>query len=147
MAQFNIREGKTADLDSVISLIQEFADFQKSSAHMKNSLWRMKDEEDYFKFLIAETSNGKIVGYLAYFHCYYTWIGKSMHIDDLYVRPENQGRGVGKKLFLKVKEIASSKGCHKLSWQVSKWNDKAIAFYRSLGADITEEEMNCSIVL
>lgn len=79
-----------------------------------------------------------------HFFCYYTWTGKCLHMDDLYVRSDYRGRGIGTKFIKKVIDFA---GCHKLRWQVSSWNTPAIDFYKNLGAEITDAEWNCDLIL
>ena len=59
---------------------------------------------------------------LTYFYAYYTWSGKSMYMDDLYVRADSRGQGVGSKLINRVIEQAKADKCKRLRWQVSEWN-------------------------
>jgi GNAT superfamily N-acetyltransferase len=94
---------------------------------------------------VAETSDKVIVGYATFIFCYYTWVGKSLYMDDLYVLPAYRGKGIGTLLIGKVIDYARETKCHRLRWQVSKWNDRAIVFYKSLGAVINETEQNCDI--
>jgi GNAT superfamily N-acetyltransferase len=68
-------------------------------------------------------------------------------MDDLYVRPEYRGKGIGTHLVQKIISLAKASACHKLRWQVSNWNTTAIDFYKSLGASIDPVEQNCDLAL
>lgn len=143
----NIRKVEDTDFEQLNALFKEFAAFEMLPEKMTNTVERMKEERDFFHCFVAETSDKKIVGYVTYFFCYYTWIGKSLYMDDLYVMPECRGRGIGTILINTVIRFAKETGCHKLRWQVSEWNKPAIEFYRKLGAEIDGVEQNCDLLL
>jgi GNAT superfamily N-acetyltransferase len=86
------------------------------------------------------------MGYVTYFFAYYTWTGKSLYMDDLYVREKYRRKGLGALLINKVIDYAKEEKCNKLRWQVSNWNEPAITFYKSLGAEIDNIEQNCDII-
>jgi len=69
-----------------------------------------------------------------------------LYMDDLYVRPDFRGAGVGTKLINEVIAFAKAENCKKLRWQVSEWNQPAIDFYKSLGANVDAVESNCDLV-
>lgn len=124
----------------------ELAEFENHPEKMVNSVERMKAEKKNFNGWVIETPDNKIVGYATYFFCYFTWIGKSLYMDDLYVKPEFRGMGLGTQLINKVIQYAKEEGCHKLRWQVSAWNNRAMDFYKKLGAEIDGTEQNCDLV-
>jgi len=68
-------------------------------------------------------------------------------MDDLYVKPEFRGTGIGTQLIHKVIGYAKETHCHKLRWQVSGWNSPAITFYKKIGAEIDGTEQNCDLML
>ena len=70
-----------------------------------------------------------------------------MYLDDLYIQPGSRGNKAGTLLLFAVKDYAKISGCKKLRWQVSSWNEKAIAFYKSIGAQIDDVEINCELFL
>lgn len=104
-------------------------------------------ESDYIYGFVVLNEKTEIIGYVTYFYAYYTWIGKSMYMDDLYVKLDYRGRGLGTKLIKKVIEKAKSDKCNKLRWQVSEWNHSAIDFYKNLGATVDNVESNCDLSL
>jgi diamine N-acetyltransferase len=142
-----IRSIDESDFEQLLKLIQEFSIFEQLPDKMTNSLEKMKEEKDFFQGFVAETTDQKIIGYASYFFCYYTWIGKSLYLDDLYIQPEYRGKGIGTDLIRQIIGKAKETGCHKVRWQVSKWNRPAIDFYRKIGAEINDVEQNCDLVL
>lgn len=145
--EITIRSVAETDFGQLVDLFREFATFEKVPERMKNSVDQMLEEKDFFHCFVAETDSKQIVGYVTYFHCYYTWIGKSLYMDDLYVKPSFRGSGIGTKLIKQVIAFAKDSGCHKLRWQVSEWNKPAIDFYQNLGATIDHVEENCDLLL
>jgi GNAT superfamily N-acetyltransferase len=73
-------------------------------------------------------------GMALFFPVYSTWRGRALHLEDLFVRPQFRGRGIGKALLTKVAELAVERECKLLYWHVLDWNEPAIEFYKSLGA-------------
>ena len=145
--EVTIRTAEEADFSQIINLFKEFATFEKLPEKMVNSVERMTEEKDFFNCFVAETNDKQIIGYATYFFCYYTWIGKSLYMDDLYVKTEYRTNGIGTKLINKVIEFARNSECHKLRWQVSCWNKPAIDFYKSLGANVDNTEQNCDLII
>ena len=147
MEKINIREAQESDFEQIHVLITEFSEFQNLPEKMVNSVEMMKAEKDFFNCFVAETSGKKIIGYSVFFICYFTWSGKSLYIDDLYIKPDFRDNGVGTLLINKVIQYARETGCHKIRWQVANWNKPAIEFYRKLGVGISSVEQNCDLVL
>lgn len=145
--EVKIRMAEEADFVQIVELIKELAVFEKQPEEMVNSVDKMIAEKDFFHCYVAETKDKKIVGYATHFFCYYTWIGKSLYMDDLYVRADYRGKGVGTLLINKVIDYAKETKCHILSWQVSYWNKPAIDFYKNLGAEIDGTQKHCDLVL
>jgi len=140
-----IREAEEKDYGQIISLIHELAVFENQLDQLVNDVNRMKAEKEFFHAFVAVNEKKEIVGYATFIFCYYTWVGKSLYMDDLYVQPEFRGQGIGTRLIRQVIAYASETGCHRLRWQVSNWNAPAIRFYKSLGAVINETEQNCDL--
>jgi len=78
------------------------------------------------------------------FFAYYTWVGKSLYLDDIYVMESYRGQKIGTELLKKVFEIAQKEGCKRVRWQVLNWNKPAIEMYEKIGAEIDDEWLNCS---
>lgn len=144
---FTIREIEKKDYPELIEIFHEFAEFEKHPDKMLNSVEQMETESDFINGFVVLNENKTIIGYVTYFYAYYTWIGKSMYMDDLYVKRDFRGNGLGTKLIKKVIEKAKSDKCNKLRWQVSEWNQPAIDFYKNLGATVDSVESNCDLSL
>lgn len=140
-----IREATEEDYGAIVELFRDFAHFEHLDERMTNSVARMKDEKAYFNCFVAVDSEGEIIGYATHFFSYFTWTGKSLYMDDLYVKEAWRGAGIGTLLLNKVIAFAKASGCHKLRWQVSDWNAPAIGLYKSLGAVIDAQERNCDL--
>lgn len=145
MLNENITPITEKDFDELILLFKEFSIFEKSPEKMINSKEKMTLEKDYIHGFIARDKNDEIIGYATCFFTYHTWIGKSLYMDDLYVREKYRGKGVGSRLIKKVIAFAKEKECNKLRWQVSNWNASAIEFYKKIGADINDVQLNCDL--
>ena len=147
MYQFTIQKIQESDFEALFALFQEFASFEDLLDSVSNSVDQMKREKEYLNGFTAKDENGAIVGYVTHFFTYHTWTGKCLYMDDLYIREQYRGKGLGTLLINKVIEFAKESKCNKMRWQVSNWNDPAIAFYENLGAEINRVEMNCDLEL
>lgn len=141
-----IRKATEEDFELILNLIKEFSVFINTPEKVSITLEQMIQDKNYFQCMVA-VDEGKIVGFATYFFAYYSWIGKSIYLDDLYVIEEFRGKGIGADLFDAIITIARDENCKKVRWQVSNWNSKAIAFYKSRGAVIDDVEMNCDLIL
>ncbi|TRX58434.1 GNAT family N-acetyltransferase [Fulvivirga sp. M361] len=142
-----IRPVQEKDFEALIELFREFALFEKLPEKMTNSVEQMMKEKEFFNGYVAESEEKKIIGYATYFFSYHTWTGKSLYMDDLYVKEAHRHKGIGKKLLGAVIEFARKEKCHELRWQVSNWNKHARKFYKKIGATIDDVELNCVLSL
>ncbi|MBI3258209.1 MAG: GNAT family N-acetyltransferase [Ignavibacteriae bacterium] len=141
-----IRKATENDFEEVYSLINDFAVFIKTPEKVSITPEQMKLDKDYFQCLVAVQS-GKIIGFATYFFAYYSWTGKALYLDDLYVVEEYRGQKTGTMLMDAVFEIARNESCTKVRWQISNWNSKAIEFYKKRGAVVDGVEINCDLKL
>ena len=135
------------DFKELVNLFQEFALFEKLPHKMTNSVEQMTKEKEFIDGFTVKDENHTIMGYVTFFIAYYTWSGKSLYMDDLYVRPQYRGLGLGTTLIKRAMDFAKENECNKMRWQVSEWNDPAIKFYQNLGAQIDDVENNCDLTL
>jgi GNAT superfamily N-acetyltransferase len=140
----NIRKALEKDYPAVLSLIKELAEFEKAPEKVTNSVEQMKLENSFFDCFVAESDAGEIVGMAIYFFAYFTWVGKSLYLDDIYVKQEFRKQKVGTALLRKIFEVANAEGCKRVRWQVLRWNEPAIRMYEKSGAEIDGEWLNCS---
>ena len=140
-----IRKAAILDFPAILSLIKEFSIFQKTPEKVTITLEQMIADENIFQCFVAETVNEDIIGFASFFFTYYSWTGKALYLDDLYVTEVFRNQGIGKMLLEKVIFFATNKQCTKVRWQVSKWNANAINFYKKMGVAINEIEINCDL--
>jgi GNAT superfamily N-acetyltransferase len=149
-----IRRAVVADFPAVYALFREFAVFQKTPEKLHITLDQLIADEAHFQCFVAEVDHGagadgesgggrEIVGFASFFMAYYSWTGKAIYLDDLYVRESSRKYGIGKKLLFAVINFSKENGCKTVRWLVSRWNGNAMAFYKSIGAEIHETEMVC----
>ncbi len=146
-----IRQGVKEDLPQVLGLIQELAEFEKEPHEVENSVAQLEEDgfgtQPVFEFFVAEKqTNEKIVGLALYFYSYSTWKGKCIYLEDLVVTQSERGKGLGRRLLDKIIIKAKETHCYRVVWQVLDWNEPAIKFYKSLGADIPKEWLTCRLV-
>lgn len=88
----------------------------------------------YAEVVIAETE-GEPVGFALFFHNYSTFLARpGLYLEDLYVRPDRRGRGIGRALLAHLAALAVARRCGRLEWWVLDGNEPSVAFYRALGA-------------
>ena len=145
--KFEIKDLSVQHFPELLKLFQEFATFEKTPEKMINTVDRMKREQDFINGFIAFNGHGAIIAYATYFFAYHTWVGKCIYMDDLYVTQPVRGHGLGSELIARTVQTGKNNHCREMRWQVSRWNEPAIAFYQKLGAVIDDVEMNCKLVL
>ena len=141
---FSIRKATEEDFPSVLSLIKELAAFEKSPEKVTNTVDQMRQEKDLFKCFVAEQETGEIIGMALYFFAYFTWVGKSLYLEDIYIKEPFRKHKIGTALLRKVFEVAREEECKRVRWQVLNWNLSAIQMYKKTGAEIDDEWFNCN---
>jgi GNAT superfamily N-acetyltransferase len=143
MPEVTIRNADIADAGLILHFIRELAIYEKAEHEVlatedsiRQTIFVAGSPVDA---LICEM-DGEAIGFAVYFYSYSTWLGKlSLFLEDLYVSPEARGAGAGKALLQHLARIALAKGCGRFEWNVLDWNEPAIRFYDSLGAEPLSE--------
>ena len=142
------RAATIADVPVLRRLIQELAEYERESQAVliqEDELRRDGFGHDRkFRAIIAE-QDGQPVGFAVFFNSYSTWTGSGLFLEDLFVRESFRGHGVGKALLCRVAEIARKEGHHSIRLDVLDWNESAIKFYKSLGAEYLQQLRNVVI--
>ena len=133
-----IRFATENDVPAIFSLIKELAEFEKLSHQIKTDETELKQtlfgDDRFVEILIAEF-DGQIVGQALFFKNFSTFLGKpGIYLEDLYVKPEMRGKGIGKQLLDKIISIAKERNYGRVEWSVLDWNETAIDFYKKIGA-------------
>lgn len=145
-SSIHIRKGDEQDYEQILALITAFSVFQKTPEKVKITLAQMMEDKAIFQCLVAEANN-TIIAFASFFFAYYSWSGKAVYLDDLYVKDEFRKQNIGTQLLNAVIEYAKAHQCKSVRWQVSKWNENAIHFYKKMGAVVDDTEMNCVYTL
>ncbi|MDD2387724.1 MAG: GNAT family N-acetyltransferase [Bacteroidales bacterium] len=140
---YSIRLSTEEDYPQILAFIKELALFEKAPDKVLNTVEFMKQEKHLFGCYVAVSETEEIIGIALYFFAYFTWVGKSLYLDDLYVTPEYRNMGIGNELLNHIFKLAKDENCRRLRWQVINWNTKAIELYKKVGATIDEEWTNC----
>ncbi len=126
------------DVPLVLRFIRELARYEQMEDRVvadEATLERELFDERGAEVLLAERG-GEAVGFALFFHNFSTFLGRrGLYLEDLYVRPEHRGAGVGTALIRELARIATERGCGRLEWWCLDWNEPSIRFYRSLGAE------------
>lgn len=143
MPSIIVRPALASDVALIVTLIRELAEYERApeeaiatEALIHEALFGPRPA---CEALIGEL-DGRAMGFALYFHNFSTWKGRQgVYLEDLFVRPEARGQGLGLALFKAVAQIAVERGCPRMEWNVLDWNEPALKFYRSLGAEPLSE--------
>ena len=133
-----IRPAHYDDAAQILAFITELADYEKARHEVMASIDDIRrtlfGEEASAQALIC-LRDGQPIGFAVYFFSYSTWLGRNgLYLEDLYISPEQRGSGAGKQVLKHLAREACAKGCGRFEWSVLDWNEPAIKFYESIGA-------------
>jgi len=142
--QLIIRPARKGEEEILYRLITELADFEENSASLrflkKENLSRWGFQKDPIFHTEFVEVNGEVVGYALYYYGFTSNLGfPILYVEDLYVKPDFRGQGLGKGLLKRLARYAQERECIRMVWHVFDWNDPALAFYHSLGAGPRED--------
>jgi GNAT superfamily N-acetyltransferase len=139
----NLRPARAADVPLILALIRELATYEKlvhevvaTEEQLRENLFGARPQAEV---LIAE-HDGEPAGFALFFHNFSTFLGRhGLYLEDLFVREQHRGKGIGKALLVRLARIAVERGCGRFEWAVLDWNTPAKVFYESLGARAVPE--------
>ncbi|MDX6379845.1 MAG: hypothetical protein QOI57_869 [Rubrobacteraceae bacterium] len=133
-----IRIATEADVPLILSFIKELAGYERLSHEVSAT------EDLLRKSLFGERQGAEVVvgyrgdepaGFALFFHNFSTFLGRpGIYLEDLYVKPELRGQGVGRSMLAYLAKLAKERDCGRLEWSVLDWNEPAIKLYKSIGA-------------
>ena len=140
---FEIRQAKEEDVPEILELIKALAEFENLSDEvvateelLKKTLFGINSPAEV---QIAYDKN-KTLGFALYFRTFSTFLGRpGIYLEDLYVRENARGKGVGEALLRRLAQRTREIGGGRLEWAVLNWNEPAIGFYQKMGAAPLEE--------
>jgi GNAT superfamily N-acetyltransferase len=148
-----IRDAVSTDVPTILSLIRGLAEYEKlghevsaTAETLQATLFPDDAGRPPAAYCVLAESEGTPVGFALYFFNYSTFLARpGLYLEDLFVRPEFRGRGLGKALLLHLAKLANVRGCGRMEWSVLDWNQPAIDFYESLGARRMREWQICRL--
>jgi GNAT superfamily N-acetyltransferase len=137
-----IRAATVNDVALLRTLVRELAEFERQlDLCMIEEADLLRDgfgANPKFRALIAEW-DGQAGGYDIFFGYYSTWAGPGLYLEDVFVRTEFRGKGIGMALLAALARIALKENCCAMRWEVLDWNERAIELYKSLGAEFRDQ--------
>jgi len=139
----SIRPATRADVPLIAELIRALAEYEKLAHEVRFNEEVLAEKlfgaHPYAEVVIGEIG-GMAQGFALFFHNFSTFEGRpGIYLEDLFVRPEARGSGLGKALLAHLAALAVERDCARLEWSVLDWNAPAIGFYHSLGARMMDE--------
>jgi GNAT superfamily N-acetyltransferase len=133
-----IRRASRRDVPTILALIRGLAEYERLAHEVEATAERLRRHgfgpRRYFETLLCLRGR-RPVGFALYFFTYSTFLARpTLYLEDLFVLPEERGRGAGKLLLSTLARIAAGKGCGRMEWAVLDWNAPSIKFYEGLGA-------------
>ena len=155
---FTLRTAELRDVGAIVQLIRELAEFEKLTHLLQVTPEKLRPqlfgERPAAEALVAETGDGKsggkgggeVVAFALFFTNFSTFLAQpGLYLEDLYVKPEHRGRGIGKALLTRLGRIAVERDYGRFEWSVLDWNENAIRFYERMGATVMTEWRICRV--
>ncbi len=140
-SSLKIRAAEMEDIPLILEFVKGIAEFENLS-HLVTATEETLEKSMFGKRPYAEVFfaelNGVPVGFTVFFHNFSTFIGKpGLYIEDIFVKPEFRGKGIGKAMFLHCIRLAKERNCGRMEWAVLDWNP-AREFYEHLGGSLAK---------
>jgi GNAT superfamily N-acetyltransferase len=140
---FEIKSANIDDIPLILSFIKELAEYEKLLHEVVATEEILKETlfgENVHAEVVIGYLNRKPISFALYFHNFSTFLGRpGLYLEDLYVKPEARGQGIGQKMLAYLANLAKSRNCGRFEWWVLDWNETAIGFYKRIGAKPMDE--------
>jgi GNAT superfamily N-acetyltransferase len=148
-APARLRPAAPADAVALVGLIGELAEFERLTHLMEVTPERLAAHlfgpRPAAEAVVAER-DGRLVAFALYFANFSTFLGRpGLYLEDLYVQPQERGRGTGRALLEHLGALAVERGCGRFEWSVLDWNVDAIRFYEGMGATLLPDWRICRV--
>ncbi len=148
---FTLRPAVAGDARLILTLIRELADYERlahevvaTEEALREQLFGPRPAAEVL--LATDAATGETAGFALHFQNFSTFLARpGLYLEDLFVRPAFRRRGLGRLLLRTLAELAVARGCGRFEWSVLDWNADAIAFYRSLGAELMDGWTTCRV--
>jgi GNAT superfamily N-acetyltransferase len=131
------------DIPLILEFIRDLAIYERHHDRLEATEERLRQtlfsREPAASVILAFDGNNP-VGFAVFYFTYSTFVAlPGLYLEDLFVRPEARGLGIGKQILSYLARLAIDKGCWRIEWAVLHWNQSAIGFYQNLGAVAMDE--------
>lgn len=138
-----IERATERDVPVVLQMIRDLAEYERmadqvvaTEASLREALFSGRPDAE----VLLAYADDRPAGFALFFHNFSTFVGRrGLYLEDLFVKPEFRGGGIGKRLLVELARIALERNCGRFEWSVLDWNEPAIGFYKKLGAVPLEE--------
>ncbi len=149
MAEIKIRAAKQSDCKAIMKLVHELAVYEKAPNEVTVDFNHFVESgfgaSPVWEAWVAVNEADSVVGFSLCYIRYSTWKGQRLYLEDLLVKEEMRGHGIGKMLMDNLIAVAKERAYSGIAWQVLDWNEPAINFYKKFDAKLDGEWVNCSI--
>jgi len=138
-----IERATERDVSVVLHMIKELAEYERMSDQVVATESGLREAlfggQRSAEVLLAYADD-QPAGFALFFHNFSTFLGRrGLYLEDLFVKPERRGAGIGKRLLVELARISVARNCGRFEWSVLDWNEPAIGFYKKLGAAPMDE--------
>lgn len=146
---FAIRPATPADVAHIQAMIVELAVFEKLE-HLVVATEETLHEGLFGAHPACEAiigeADGEVVTFALFFHNFSTFLTKKgLYLEDLYVRQAHRGKGYGSRMLKHLARLAVERDCGRFEWSVLDWNEPAINFYKTMGAELLSDWRICRV--
>jgi GNAT superfamily N-acetyltransferase len=148
-APFVLRGAELRDVGAIVQLIKDLAAFEQLSHLVQVTPEKLRPqlfgERPAAEAIVAERA-GEVVAFALFFTNFSTFLAQpGLYLEDLFVKPEHRGAGIGRALLTRLAALAVERDCGRFEWSVLDWNETAIRFYRGMGATVMPDWRICRV--
>ena len=146
---FTLRNAELRDIGAIVQLIRDLAEFEQLTHLLQVTPEKLRPqlfgERPAAEALVAERG-GEVVAFALFFTNFSTFLAQpGLYLEDLYVKPEHRGAGIGRALLIRLAALAVERNYGRFEWSVLDWNENAIRFYQGMGASVMPEWRICRV--
>jgi GNAT superfamily N-acetyltransferase len=144
-----LRAAEPRDVPAIVGLIRELAEFERLTHLLRVTPETLRPhlfgDKPVVECVVGELG-GEVVAFALFFTNFSTFLAKpGLYLEDLYVKPEHRGRGLGRALLEHLGALAVQRDYGRFEWSVLDWNEHAIRFYKAMGASVLPEWRICRV--
>lgn len=151
---FTLRSAELGDVGAIVQLIRDLAEFEKLAHLVQVTPEKLRPQlfgerpaaEAWVAVTGGDPRGGEVVAFALFFTNFSTFLAQpGLYLEDLFVKPEHRGQGIGRALLKRLAALAVERNCGRFEWCVLDWNANAIRFYEGMGATVMPEWRLCRV--